>query len=36
MYEMGWAVDVQTHNEKALPSVGTAALGLFFCSHPQK
>ena len=28
---MGWATDIQTHSEKALPSVGTTALGLFFC-----
>ena len=30
MYEMGRAIDIQTHNKKALPSVGTTALGLFF------
>ena len=27
---MGWATNIQTHSEKALPSVGTTALGLFF------
>jgi len=30
VYEMGWATDIQTHSEKAFPSVGTTALGLFF------
>lgn len=36
MYEIGCSIDVEIHNEKALLSVGTAALGLVFCSHSQK
>lgn len=35
MYEIGWSIDVHFHNEKSwILSAGTAALELFFCSHP--